>query len=134
MATIFLSFGTSGYSSNTCTCEKRDTSRFLKLIQQGVLEECVNDHSTFGCVHCTGKHKDTPLILAVRHGHLHVVKKLCVDFGAPLETPNSDGKRPLHEAAQSGHVECAKFLLLQRAEVDPLKRADWSVGAPPACQ
>ena len=116
--------------TSACACDKASTSSFLRSIQQGILEECVTESSpvlAYGCVHCKGKHNDTPLILAIRHGHLHVVKVLCTRFNAPLEVANNDGKRPLHEAAQCGRVECARFLLNFGAGVDSLKRADWLV-------
>lgn len=43
-----------------------------------------------------------------------------------FEQANFDGKRPLHEAAQAGQLECVKYLLEQNVKVDSLKRADWT--------
>ncbi|KAI1289878.1 Ankyrin repeat domain-containing protein 16 [Halotydeus destructor] len=43
-----------------------------------------------------------------------------------LEVANLDGKRPLHFAAQSGQVDTAQLLLDSGAQVDSLKRADWT--------
>ena len=111
-----------------CSCSKSDTALLLKGIQHGVLKLAVNEEGSSrvtGCVYCYGSHKDTPLIVAVRHGYIEIVRTLCEEYGAPLEVANSDGKRPLHEVAQNKHVECAEYLLKQGAQVDSLKMADW---------
>ena len=43
-----------------------------------------------------------------------------------FEVANHDGKRPLHEAAQYGHVDCASYLIGAGVDVDALKRATWT--------
>ena len=43
-----------------------------------------------------------------------------------LEVANHDGKRPIHEAAQSGHVACVSYLIRAGVDVDALKRATWT--------
>lgn len=69
------------------------------------------------------KSGDTVAHLAARQGHLEILTFLA-DEGFGLEIGNFDGKRPLHEAAQSGQYSCLEFLLI-KVTVDPLKRADW---------
>lgn len=70
------------------------------------------------------KSGDTVAHLAARHGHLEILT-LLADEGFSLEIGNFDGKRPLHEAAQSAQYTCLEFLLSRKVTVDPLKRADW---------
>ena len=104
-----------------CSCDPHCSTTFLKHIRSGHIT------SDVGCVHCTNKNGDGPMLLAARHGHLKVLRTLHEQHGLYLECSNSDRKRPLHEAAQNGHVECARYLIEQGAEVDSLKRADWCV-------
>ena len=51
---------------------------------------------------------------------------MLICYGCILEDSNCDGKQPLHEAAQNRHVNCVQYLIEQGAEIDSLKRADWS--------
>ena len=44
-----------------------------------------------------------------------------------LEICNSDGKTPLHEAAQFSKVDIVRILLQQNVKIDPIKRADWTL-------
>lgn len=67
---------------------------------------------------------DTPLILAARFGHEHVVSFL-LENGSNIELRNIDGKTALHDAAQHGNLQCLEVLLESGAMVDALKRADW---------
>ena len=76
---------------------------------------------------CANKHGDTPFLIAARHGHWELLRKLFAEHGVSLEHTNTDGKGALHEAAQNGHTSCANFLIQAGACVDCLKRADWSV-------
>ena len=50
----------------------------------------------------------SPLMLAARHGHMGIVKRL-VEAGAPLDQENQYGT-PIHLACQEGHVDIVKFL------------------------
>ncbi|XP_012280593.1 ankyrin repeat domain-containing protein 16 isoform X2 [Orussus abietinus] len=72
---------------------------------------------------------DTPLHLAAREGHLHVVKHLCEGWSRPsyrVDVTNNDMKRPLHDAAQFSRSDILKYLIQQGAYVDSLKRGDWT--------
>ena len=70
------------------------------------------------------KSGDTLVHLAARHGHLHLLSFLLKE-GFAKDIGNFDGKRPLHEAAQSGQTKCVELLLKTNVAVDSLKRADW---------
>ncbi|XP_076178137.1 ankyrin repeat domain-containing protein 16 [Ptiloglossa arizonensis] len=77
-------------------------------------------HSTSG---------DTALHVAAREGHLNVVRYLCLAFKKPdfrVDVANKDMKRPLHEAAQFVRIDVVKFLIVEGAAVNALKRADWT--------
>ncbi|XP_015126895.1 ankyrin repeat domain-containing protein 16 isoform X2 [Diachasma alloeum] len=72
---------------------------------------------------------DTALHIAAREGHLEIAKCLCNDWSYPafkVDVTNKDMKRPLHEASQFAHSDIVEFLIDQGAEVDALKRADWT--------
>ena len=40
------------------------------------------------------------------------------EAGAPVDAPNDEGRRPLHEAAFHGHLDMAGFLLDNGADID----------------
>ncbi|MBU6476081.1 MAG: ankyrin repeat domain-containing protein [Alphaproteobacteria bacterium] len=40
------------------------------------------------------------------------------EAGAPIDSPNDEGRRPLHEAAASGHADIAAFLLDNGADIE----------------
>ncbi|XP_028253733.1 ankyrin repeat domain-containing protein 16 [Parambassis ranga] len=73
-----------------------------------------------------GRSGDTLLHYAARHGHLDIVEFLIKRVGMDVEVYNNDYKRPLHEAASMSHKECVNYLLLEGAQVDSLKKADWT--------
>ena len=109
-------------------------SFFLREIQQGTLPDATKlsqfyhfQGSTGDLIMCANKHGDTPFLIAARHGHWELLRKLFAEYGVSLEHTNTDGKSALHEAAQNGHTSCANFLIQAGACVDCLKRADWSV-------
>lgn len=102
-----------------CICNPQSSTTFLRQIQCGHISNEV------GCLQCINKHGDNPMLLAARHGHVHLLEILHEQHGVQLEASNCDGKRPLHEAAQNGHVKCAQYLIERGAEIDSLKRADW---------
>ncbi|EDO26963.1 predicted protein, partial [Nematostella vectensis] len=67
---------------------------------------------------------DTAAIVAARNGRSETLE-LLYRKGVDLEKRNKDGKRPLHEAASAGSLECVQFLISKGVEIDCLKRADW---------
>lgn len=69
---------------------------------------------------------DTILHLACRFGRRDLVEGLMnSEGGVDLQISNYEGKKPLHEAAQFGQLECVNFLLQNGVQVDCIKRADW---------
>ena len=54
----------------------------------------------------------------------HLVEKLGRDDF--LDVRNSEGKTPLHEAAQFARFESVQYLLDHGCDVNALKRADWT--------
>ncbi|XP_028810911.1 ankyrin repeat domain-containing protein 16 isoform X2 [Denticeps clupeoides] len=73
-----------------------------------------------------GSSGDTLLHHAARGGHPETLRYLLDELGAPPELCNGDYKRALHEAAAAGHAGCVALLLRAGADVDSLKRADWT--------
>ena len=71
---------------------------------------------------------DSLLHIVARLGKTNFLQLLVDKFGGllNLEVANKEGKRPLHEASQFGRHEVVRILLDKGAEVDPLKRADWT--------
>ncbi|XP_075553422.1 ankyrin repeat domain-containing protein 16-like isoform X5 [Dermacentor variabilis] len=74
------------------------------------------------------KSGDTLAHVASRCGSLKVLRFICKEVNCLtlLESQNHDGKRPLHEAAQSSRLDVVQFLIHQGCQIDPLKRADWT--------
>ena len=108
----------------------RARNDLLKYAQQGnltklkaIVTENVTDDSIF--TFCHDRSGDNMVILAARHGRLPILEYLFGSCGQAVEQTNSDGKRPLHESAQNGHIECVRYLLSLGAQIDSLKRADW---------
>nr|CAD7446148.1 unnamed protein product [Timema bartmani] len=71
---------------------------------------------------------DTALHIASRQGNLCIVKFLVEEWTAKncVEVCNFDGKTALHEAAQFSQPHVVRYLIKQGAEVNALKRADWT--------
>nr|XP_054921698.1 ankyrin repeat domain-containing protein 16-like isoform X2 [Dermacentor andersoni] len=71
---------------------------------------------------------DTLAHVASRCGSLKVLRFIFKEVNCLtlLESQNHDGKRPLHEAAQSSRLDVVQFLIHQGCQIDPLKRADWT--------
>lgn len=67
---------------------------------------------------------DTILHCAARQGD-HTLCLHLLDHFTP-DCRNKDNKTPLHEAAQFGRLEAARVLLSSGADVNALKKADWT--------
>ncbi|XP_075455512.1 ankyrin repeat domain-containing protein 16 isoform X8 [Ascaphus truei] len=112
--------------------ELQQQKHILKLIQEGKLsllqEELQREAHLFSelPIKHFGRSGDTLLHYAARHGHLPILSYLVEMVGMDVEVLNSDYKRPLHEAASLGHRDCLLYLISKGAEVDCLKKADWT--------
>jgi len=112
------------------SCQDKAIGELFRIIQFADVDTCIKFvERNFPSADnwCRLRHRksgDTVPIIAAVHGHMSVLA-LCSDVD--LESSNKDGKRPLHAAAQSSHVECVIYLLSRHVSVDCLKRADWYV-------
>lgn len=126
-------------------CQNGDLSRVETLVSKHDIQDWTHfRHTTSG---------DTALHLATREGHLNIVRYLCENFKKPdfrVNVASRDMKRPLHEAAQFARSDILKYLIekgiylsfvalilfynykfatlfsFKGADVDALKRADWT--------
>ena len=71
------------------------------------------------------KSGDSPLIVASRLMNQKIVK-LLLENGANVQHKNLDGKRAIHEASSCGSLFILEQLISSKADVDALKRADWT--------
>ncbi|KAK5637935.1 hypothetical protein RI129_012230 [Pyrocoelia pectoralis] len=70
---------------------------------------------------------DTILHISARLGHIEFVKYLLRNYSCDaVNFQNKDCKTPLHEAAQFSQANAIKILLRYGADVNVLKRADWT--------
>jgi len=112
------------------SCQDKLIAELFRIIHLGVVDDCLEfvgknfPTADNWCRLRHGKSGDTVPIIAAGRDRVSVLA-LCSDVD--LESSNKDGKRPLHAAAQSGHVNCVRYLLSRCVTVDCLKRADWYV-------
>ena len=93
----------------------KDYDEALKLISA--------DQTLVNMIH--KKSGDSPLIVASRLMNKEIVK-LLLENGANIEHKNLDGKQAIHEAASCGSQDILEQLISRKADVDALKRADWT--------
>ncbi|TRY54641.1 hypothetical protein DNTS_001621 [Danionella cerebrum] len=102
----------------------------FKAIQHGELCTVVQQLKEVGnerVIHIHfGKSGDTVLHYAARYGYLDIIRFLIEEMGMDVEVYNNDYKRALHEASSMGHHDCVRYLLAKGAQVDSLKKADWT--------
>ena len=67
-------------------------------------------------VNATDQFGHTPLVFAVREGHVEVAK-LLLQHQADVNSSSLDGAVPLHVAAERGHATLLRVLLRMRADV-----------------
>lgn len=60
----------------------------------------------------------TPIHLAARSGHLHVVEAL-LEAGANPDSRDDGGMSPLHKAAENGFLEIVQLLISKKVSIDP---------------
>lgn len=81
---------------------------------------CLNDVKAYlksgGLIDKRDADRWTPLMLAVREGHLEVAKCL-LRSGANLEAKDGDKWTAMHVAAANGHPHCCQLLLDRGANV-----------------
>ncbi|KAF2353037.1 Ankyrin repeat-containing domain, partial [Trinorchestia longiramus] len=72
--------------------------------------------------------QDTVLHMASKYLCTSDILEYLLSEGASvcLDQRNCDGKRPLHEAAQSGSLVAVQLFIRAGATVDPLNRAEWT--------
>ena len=68
-------------------------------------------------IHFHVSYGSTPLWVAAKRGHSHVVK-LLLERGAEFDKPDGFGITPLHRASYSGHKDVVKVLLDAGADID----------------
>lgn len=70
---------------------------------------------------------DNILHIAARLDYVNVIKFVLDKFGSEgVDIKNHDNKTPLHEAAQFSNVNSLKVLINYGANVNALKRSDWT--------
>ena len=105
-----------------------DIHVFLSIISNRLTDEV----SPWYC-YSYPKSGDTVSIVAARFGQVAILHYLTSVIEDPdqrklvLEQTNRNGKRPIHEAAQNGQLECLQFLIDQGVDVNCMKQQDWWV-------
>lgn len=102
---------------NDLTMFKKELAKTIEETEDDCLKNC-----------SYGKTKDHLMHVIAQLGRsefmIEIIQR-CPDMKI-LEICNSDGKTPLHEAAQFSKVDIVRILLQQNVKIDPIKRADWT--------
>ena len=103
-----------------------DFYKVSHAVQHSYVAWFLKDQTAQKCLSVSHKKTgDTVLHLACRFGRRDLLELFTVCDGVDLQISNYEGKKPLHEAAQFGQLDCVDFLLQNGVKVDCLKRADW---------
>ncbi|CAG7664884.1 unnamed protein product [Allacma fusca] len=75
---------------------------------------------------CRSGSGDSALHVAAQHGRIRILKYLVETTGSAVDIRNHDRKTPLHDAAQFSQYGCVEYLLQNGADVNAVKKADWT--------
>lgn len=108
-----------------------DSKKILKDIHTGNVEVLKRFHENYPDKHWTclryEKTGDTILHVASRLGYLNLIDYILNNYQLKaVDCRNNDNKTALHEAAQFGQAKAVELLLKNGAEIDALKKADWT--------
>ena len=109
---------------------RREIAKILKQAQSGDLTAITNLQQRSPHFHWSSlKYQDsgdTLLHCAARLGHLSTVEYLLSYTPSGVDCKNNDDKTALHEAAQFSQPAVVRLLLEKGAQINALKRADWT--------
>ena len=110
--------------------DKQTRLQILKLTQSGKLNELIELCSKYNVFESLKdiyheKSGDNLMSYACRQENHTLVQWLHKTCSFDLQQGNFDGKRPIHEAAHFGHLECLKYLVQCGVSVNVIKKADW---------
>ena len=110
-----------GADISACTTTMKQTP--LHLASQGghalVVHSLIRELATLGRLdqmNSRNKDGETPLFVAVRHGHVSAAANL-LQAGADPARRDANEKTPLHAAAEGGSMACLELLLRQQPSV-----------------
>ncbi|GJQ85381.1 hypothetical protein Trydic_g10155 [Trypoxylus dichotomus] len=110
---------------------KKASKKILREIHTGNVKVLQEFHEKYPDIHWSSlryeKTGDTILHVASRLGHLDLIHYILKNYHpTTVDCRNNDNKTALHEAAQFAQFETAKLLLQKGANVNTLKKADWT--------
>ncbi|CAH1170454.1 unnamed protein product [Phaedon cochleariae] len=113
-----------GMTMEDITKTLREAQNGNKIFLETVFQKYPDYHWSQIYYKATG---DTLLHCAARLGHINIIKYLLSNFvPISVDCKNKDDKTALHEASQFLQFESCEVLLRYGAEVNALKRADWT--------
>ncbi|KAJ3051573.1 Ankyrin repeat domain-containing protein 16 [Rhizophlyctis rosea] len=84
----------------------------------------LKQYLTTETVNNQNEHGDRLIHFACRAGNLDILKCLVEDFGADVNVPNKNSRRPLHECIE--HHELVAYLLSHNADPNGFKQGTWT--------